>query len=86
MKFLYPRPPSAVEFLRAKGPISRPMRSVRRSFWRPDDHAAPRVADHRLLADDAPTPGEVLVEVGLILAAHLAVAIAVTLTLRAFGI
>jgi hypothetical protein len=41
---------------------------------------------HRPLAGDAPAPGEVLVEIGLILAAHLAVAIAVTLTLRAFGI
>jgi len=62
------------------------MRSARRSFWRPDDRAAQRMADHRPLADDAPAPGEVLVEVGLILAAHLAVALAVTLTLRAFGI
>jgi hypothetical protein len=33
-----------------------------------------------------PRPGEVLVEVGLILAVHLAAAIAVILTLRAFGI
>ena len=33
-----------------------------------------------------PQPGEVLGEIGLILAVHLAVAVAVTLTLRAFGI
>ena len=33
-----------------------------------------------------PQPGQVLGEVGLILAVHLAVAVAVTLTLRAFGI
>jgi hypothetical protein len=62
------------------------MRSARRSFWRPDDRAAPRMVGHRSHAGDAPAPGEVLIEVGLILAAHLAVAIAVTLTLRAFGI
>jgi hypothetical protein len=62
------------------------MRSARRSFWLPDDHATQRMADRRPLADDAPALGEVLVEVGLILAAHLAVAIAVTLTLRSFGI
>ena len=33
-----------------------------------------------------PQPGEVLGEIGLILAVHLAVAVAVTLTLLAFGI
>ena len=33
-----------------------------------------------------PQPGAILAEIGLILAVHLAVAIAVTLTLRAFGI
>jgi hypothetical protein len=62
------------------------MRSARRTFWRPDDRAAPRMVRQQSVAADAPSPGEVLVEVGLILAAHLAVAIAVTLTLRAFGI
>jgi hypothetical protein len=42
-------------------------------------------ADSRTTAG-YPQPGEVLGEVGLILAVHLAVAVAVTLTLRAFGI
>jgi len=37
-------------------------------------------------ADARPLPGEVLGEVGLILAVHLAVALAVCLTLQAFGI
>jgi hypothetical protein len=35
---------------------------------------------------DFPQPGEVLMEVGLILAAHLALALAVTWALRAFGV
>jgi hypothetical protein len=38
------------------------------------------------LAGDVPTPAEVLGEIGLILAFHLAAAAAVTLTLLAFGI
>jgi hypothetical protein len=37
-------------------------------------------------AGDVPAPGEVLGEIGLILALHLAAAAAVTLTLRAFGV
>jgi hypothetical protein len=38
------------------------------------------------VASDLPAPGEVLAEIGLLLAIHLAVALAVVLTLRAFGI
>ena len=38
------------------------------------------------VAGDVPAPGEVLAEIGLVLAIHLAVALAVILTLRAFGI
>jgi len=43
------------------------------------------LAQHRLLAGDVPTPAEVLGEIGLILALHLAAAAAVTVTLHAFG-
>jgi hypothetical protein len=35
---------------------------------------------------DFPLPGEVIGEIGVILAVHLAIALAVTLALRAFGI
>ena len=38
------------------------------------------------VASDLPTPSEVLGEIGLLLAIHLAVALAVALTLPAFGI
>ena len=38
------------------------------------------------VTSDQPTPGEVLTEIGILLAIHLAVAMAVALTLRAFGI
>jgi hypothetical protein len=38
------------------------------------------------VAGDFPAPGEMLVEIGLVLAIHLAVALAIILTLRAFGI
>jgi hypothetical protein len=57
-------------------------------FSRSQAHAT-RPTPRRLespLADDFPAPGEVLVEIGLVLAIHLAVALAVILTLRAFGI
>jgi hypothetical protein len=37
-------------------------------------------------APDCPLPGEVIGEIGVILAVHLAIALAVTLALRAFGI
>jgi hypothetical protein len=37
-------------------------------------------------AGDYPTPGELLTEIGVLLAIHLAVAIAVAVTLRFFGI
>jgi hypothetical protein len=45
-------------------------------------------ADHRApsAAGDCPTPGEVLAEIGLLLMSHLAVAFAVTVTLRLLGI
>jgi hypothetical protein len=35
---------------------------------------------------DAPSPGEVFFEIGLLLALHLAVAVAVLLTLDAYGV
>jgi hypothetical protein len=38
------------------------------------------------VASDLPAPGEVLTEIGLLLAIHLAMALAITLTLPAFGI
>jgi hypothetical protein len=38
------------------------------------------------VGSDFPAPGEVLAEIGLLLAIHLAVALAVVLTLPAFGI
>ena len=58
------------------------MRSPVRTLWRSvdTDHRAPSAAG------DYPTPGEVLAEIGMLLAIHLAAAIAVTVTLRLFGI
>jgi hypothetical protein len=50
---------------------------------------APRATARRHespVASDVPAPSEVLAEIGLLLAIHLAVALAVTLTLSAFGI
>ena len=44
------------------------------------------LAHHQSLAGDVPTSAEVLGEIGLILAFHLAAAAAVTLTLHAFGL
>ncbi len=38
------------------------------------------------IAGDSPKPGEVLTEIGALLAVHLALAIAVTIGLHAFGI
>jgi hypothetical protein len=55
-------------------PIRAPSRSV------DVDHRAPSAAG------ECPTPGEVLTEIGLLLTLHLAVALAVALTLRLFGI
>ena len=43
------------------------------------------LAHHRPLAGDVPASAEVVGEIGLILALHLAAAAAVTLTLHAFG-
>jgi len=55
-----------------------PIRTLRRSV--DTDHRAPSAAG------DCPTSGDVLTEIGLLLAIHLAVAFAVALTLRLFGI
>jgi hypothetical protein len=52
-------------------------RAARRQWSHPADSRA--TSGH-------PQPGEVLGEIGLILAVHLALAVAITLTLRAFGI
>ena len=51
-------------------------------------HAKRSTARHHEppVAGNVPAPGEVLAEIGLVLAIHLAVALAVILTLRAFGI
>ena len=55
-----------------------PIRTLSRSV--DSDRRAPSATG------DYPTPGEVLAEIGLLLLLHLAVAFAVTLTLRLFGI
>ena len=52
------------------------------SSWRPVDEPRPAPS----AAGDFPTPREVLGEVGLLLAIHLAAAFAVAATLRWFGI
>jgi hypothetical protein len=64
------------------------MKSTRRYFGRPADRAVPLDAqpDHTSDAGELPRAGEVLNEIGLILAIHLALALAVTLSLQAFGI
>jgi hypothetical protein len=58
------------------------MRFPIRTLSRPvdTDHRAPAAAG------DCPRPGEVLTEIGLLLAIHLVVALAVTETLRLLGI
>ena len=58
------------------------MKVYLRSLWRSieADRTQQRVAG------DYPSPGEVLTEIGLLLAIHLAVAFAVALTLRLYGI
>lgn len=58
------------------------MRLPIRSSWRAaeaDSHTPP-------VAGDYPTPREVLGDIGLLLAIHLAAAFAVALTFRLFGI
>ena len=55
-----------------------PIRTLLRSV--DTDHRAPSAAG------DCPTPGEVLTEIGVLLAIHLAAAIAVAVTLRLLGI
>src|SRR5262245_43051103 len=44
------------------------------------------IGDDRWCSDATPTPGEVLTEVGVLLAIHLAVAVAVALCLRLCGV
>ena len=55
-----------------------PIRTLSRSV--DTDHRAPSATG------GYPTPGEVLTEIGMLLAIHLAAAIAVAVTLRLFGI
>jgi hypothetical protein len=59
-----------------------------RYFWRSAARATRATARRHEapVASDSPAPREVLAEIGLLLAIHLAVALAVVLTLRAFGI
>ena len=52
---------------------------------RPGSRQQPPATDDRATSA-FPQPGEVLAEIGLVLAIHLAAVLAVTLTLRAFGI
>ena len=81
MKFLYARRPSAVEFLWRQEPSWPAMKSAFRFVRRPLQRA-----HDQPLAGDVPTSGQVLGEIGFILALHLAAAAAVTLTLRALGV
>ena len=88
MRFLYRERASAVDFLCGPGPVSGVMKSALRSLWRPAVPAArlPLRRQRALPAKDFPAPGEMLAEIGLILAIHLGVALAVTLALQASGI
>ena len=63
------------------------MKASLRYFRRPAEHAAHSAGRRRSsVAADFPAPGEVLLEIGLMLATHLAIALAIILTLQAFGI
>ena len=87
MRFLYREGASAVEFLCGSGPVSGAMKSALRNSRRPTERAARLTSRHRVpAARGYPAFGEVLAEIGLILAIHLGVALAVTLTLLAYGI
>jgi len=79
MRFLYGHRPSAVEFLWCLEPSWPEMKSALRFVQHPLTHDRP-------LAGDVPTPAEVVSEIGLILALHLAVAAAITLTLHVSGL
>ena len=81
MRFLYARRRSAIEFLWRVEPRWPAMKSAFRFVRRPLQRA-----HGQPLAGDVPAPAEVLGEIGLILALHLAAAAAVTLTLRALGV
>ena len=63
------------------------MKASLRYFRRPAEHASYSAGRRRSsVAADFPAPGEVLLEIGLMLAIHLAIALAIILTLQAFGI
>jgi hypothetical protein len=64
------------------------MKASLRYFRRPDEHATHPASRRRRssVAGDTPAPGEVLLEIGLMLAIHLAIALAIILTLQAFGL
>ena len=81
MRFLYASRPSAVEFLWRLEPSWPAMKSALRFVRRPLQRVR-----RQSLTGGVPTPAEVLGEIGLILALHLAAAAAVILTLRAFGV
>lgn len=81
MKFLCARRPSAVEFLWRLESSWPAMKSASRFVRRPQQRA-----HDQPLAGGVPTPAEVLGEIGLMLALHLAAAAAITLALRAFGV
>jgi hypothetical protein len=69
------------------------MKSLVRSFWRLQDfagrQAAPRHWPHPAVSrstTEFPRANAMVMEIGLVLAVHLAVAFAVTATLMAFGV
>jgi hypothetical protein len=62
------------------------MKASLRYFRRPAEHAAHSAGRRRSPVADFPAPGEVLLEIGLMLAIHLAIALAIIVTLQAFGI
>ena len=82
---------SAVEFLWGRGPVSGTMKWPAHTPSSAQDLAALRShhwshpADSRA-PSEVPRPGAVIFEIGLLLGIHLAIALAVTLTLRVLSI
>jgi hypothetical protein len=89
MRFIHLERFSAVDFLHDRAHLHRVMKSPLRYYFSSSGAHAKRSTAREPqppVAGDFPAPGEVLLEIGLVLAIHLAVGLAIVLTLRTFAI